>query len=262
MYRYPNEKSFRYKCGLYTQSCGARCSHNHVDGVAATRFLLAAIRQRILAPTIRANLEERIRQLAKLDMAESNHDSDGPRIRAQLKTVERDLERVVRNMAHAATTGQSRAMAPEFDRLIQRQKDLEAELRRHENERPKTRDLEAEVASAMEVVQQLPRLADDGTNLAAIGQLFTDLNARVFCRFQPVRLNKRTVNHLAGGVATFGNAPPPIEPNDGPTDPRRVKGSGKTAPGTVPDSGPAPQDERYPALEGKSLRNVSRGDRI
>ena len=49
MYRQPYNGSFRYACGLYQQSHGAACKHNTVDGVRATRFLLACVRQRVLA---------------------------------------------------------------------------------------------------------------------------------------------------------------------------------------------------------------------
>jgi hypothetical protein len=45
MYRKPYLDSFQYACGLYQQSHGQQCAHNHIDGVTAARFTLSAIRQ-------------------------------------------------------------------------------------------------------------------------------------------------------------------------------------------------------------------------
>jgi hypothetical protein len=61
MYRTPYNGSFRYTCGLYQQSHAAQCKHNHVDGAKAARFVLAAIRQRLLSPAMLARLEQRLR---------------------------------------------------------------------------------------------------------------------------------------------------------------------------------------------------------
>jgi len=57
---------------------------------------------------------------------------------------------------------------------------------------------------------------------------------------------------------TFGDASPPIELYDGPTDRRSVKtdvSSGKVPDETAPNPGQT-------GKEDKSLRNVSRGDKI
>ncbi len=50
LYRQPYGERFRYLCGLYQQSHGAECSHNHVDGLTATRFVLSCVRQHALSP--------------------------------------------------------------------------------------------------------------------------------------------------------------------------------------------------------------------
>lgn len=61
MYRVPYQKTFRYTCGFYQQTHGQQCSHNHVDGPTATRLALAAIRQRLIAPSVRQQVETRLR---------------------------------------------------------------------------------------------------------------------------------------------------------------------------------------------------------
>jgi len=37
------------------------------------------------------------------------------------------------------------------------------------------------------------------------------LNARLFLDFRPVRVKKRVLNKITGGVVTLGNASPPIK---------------------------------------------------
>ena len=65
MYRTPYLNTFVYKCGLYQQSHGTKCSHNHVDGPTATQFALACLRQRVLMPRMREKLCNRLRELAE-----------------------------------------------------------------------------------------------------------------------------------------------------------------------------------------------------
>ena len=36
MYRAPHKDGFRYTCGLYQQSHGQKCEHNHLDGMMAS----------------------------------------------------------------------------------------------------------------------------------------------------------------------------------------------------------------------------------
>ena len=58
MYRQPYGQTFRYLCGLYQQSHGAKCKHNHVDGLTATRFLVGCVRQRVLSPALRGKMAQ------------------------------------------------------------------------------------------------------------------------------------------------------------------------------------------------------------
>ncbi len=62
MYRQPYNGAFRYTCGLYQQSHGQQCRHNHVDGMLATRFTLSCIRQKLL--TLLPQVEQRLQDLA------------------------------------------------------------------------------------------------------------------------------------------------------------------------------------------------------
>jgi hypothetical protein len=116
----------------------------------------------------------------------------------------------------------------------------------------------------MEIIRQLTELTRDGDDLGSARQIFDLLNARLFLGFHPVKVKKRTLNKIAGGVVTFGNAPPPIDVYEGPTARRKIKGSAASVaagPGErhLP---PPPECTIGSGREGKSLGNGNRGDWI
>ena len=118
----------------------------------------------------------------------------------------------------------------------------------------------------MEVVQRLADLVSGSNGLDLAGEAFRLTNARLFLRFQPVQVKKRLLNKVAGGVAVFGAAPDPIEIYRGPTGRRALNYNGSTAtvtaePGKLALPSP-PECTIGSGLEGKSLRSVSRGERI
>lgn len=76
--------------------------------------------------------------------------------------------------------------------------------------------------AALAVLDRLAPLAEESENLAAVGVLFTRLNARLFFRFAPAKRGNRTVNRVSGGVVTFGMTPPPITLYEGPTGRRAL----------------------------------------
>jgi hypothetical protein len=121
MYRQPYGGRFRYLCGLYQQSHGAACRHNWVDGVAATRFLLACVRQRVAAPADRAKLEEKLRAIARRELGPGGSNEALAVQRGELAAVRRQKETAGRNMALATSPEQLRAMQGVFDELVQRE---------------------------------------------------------------------------------------------------------------------------------------------
>ncbi len=115
MYRQPCGGSFRYTCGLYMQSHGARCAHNHLDGPTAVRFLLSCVRQRVLAPRLLAKLEARLTELARQDSAEGTALQELRAKEAALVALKGQREKVERNLALAETPEQYRAVAAQFE---------------------------------------------------------------------------------------------------------------------------------------------------
>ncbi len=87
------------------------------------------------------------------------------------------------------------------------------------------------------------------------------MNVRLFLRFQPMQVKKRVLNKMVSGVVTFGAAPPPVQPYEGPTGRRMVKGPAAGA-AAGPYDLTSPSQPGDPGREGKSLGNVSRGDWI
>src|SRR5207249_334153 len=87
MYRQPYNQRFRYLCGLYQQSHGAECKHNCIDGLLATRFLLSCLRQRILAPSLRAKLVQKLRAIAERELSSQSAEESFARTRAALAEV-------------------------------------------------------------------------------------------------------------------------------------------------------------------------------
>jgi hypothetical protein len=261
MYRTTYSKSFRYKCGLYQQSHGARCDHNHVDGPTAARFILSCIRQHVLSPKRLEMFTRSIKELASADQ-------DNPQINHQLREmqhhlakVETEQELVVQNLARAGTDEQYRAVSEVYDQLNERCESLRAEIATVESRAAQADDVGADsVEMAMEVVRRLPELVGDGNDLKSAKEIFELLNARLFLRFEKVQVKKRKLNKLNGGVVTFGNAPAPINIYQGPTARTKVKDAIVTPlEEQAADGAKLPQD-RGP--EEKSLGNVNRGDWI
>ncbi len=263
MYRQPYQESFRYLCGLYQQSHGAKCKHNYVDGLVATKFLLGCVRQRLLAPTLREKLARKLRAIAERERADARPDAALTGKQAALAVVRAKRKRAGENLGLAEGPEQFRAVAAVFDELKRQEGVLEAEVRHLEQLTGKTGDLDAEVAAALAGLDRLADLAAHPQNLGGIGRLFQQLNARLFLRFTQARLKTRLVNRVASGVVTFGTTPPPVALYEGPTGRRYVKGP--ATPEGVAGSGSHESPGipgSVPGGEGNSLGNVHRGERI
>jgi hypothetical protein len=261
MYRQPYRDSFRYLCGLYQQSSGAKCKHNHVDGLTATRFLLSCVRQRLLAPKLKARLEQKLRAIAEREQRCSRPDADLRAKQGALATVRAKRERAGENLALAEGPEQFRAVAAVFEQLKQQEKALEGEVRQLEQVVGQVSDVDSEVSAALAGLDRMTDLAASPCDLGGVGQLFRELKARMFLRFMEARWKKRVVNKVAGSVVTFGATPPPVALYEGPTGRRHVKGPTAPEGAVVPCSPESPGGPgNVPGGEGDSLGNVRRGD--
>jgi hypothetical protein len=82
------------------------------------------------------------------------------------------------------------------------------------------------VAAAITVAHRLAELAVDPDNFPAVGELFRQVNARLFVRFREVPQGKRRLRKSDSGVVTFGDAAPPHRPLCGNDDRAKDKRSG------------------------------------
>jgi hypothetical protein len=263
LYRQPYQGSFRYLCGLYQQSHGAQCKHNHIDGMLATRFVLGCVRQRLLAPALRARLEQKLRTLAEREGSPGQSESALVAKRSALAAVRGKRDRAGENLALAEGPEQYRAVASVFEELRRQEQALAGEVRRLEQLAGQRNDADGDVAAALRVLDRLGEQASACQDLGSVGQLFGQLQARLFLRFAEVRGQKRAFNKVAGGVVTFGETPAPVPLYEGPTGRRHVQGP------AIPEGVAGPTFPELPQLPGtspgtedNSLGNVHRGDRI
>ena len=168
-------------------------------------------------------------------------------------------------MSLAASQEQYKFMSALFDEKSAAVRKIEREIDEMESRTAKPKSIAAEIEAAMSVIDQLPQLANDPENLAAIGKAFGLVNLRMFLRFKQVQCGKRVLNKLACGSLTFGATPAPISLYDGPTGANRIKSD--VAATVAAGSAGQPDDVGDPrplvsGVEGNSLGNVNRDDRI
>jgi hypothetical protein len=260
MYRVQQGKSFCYKCGLYQQSHGQRCNHNHVEGHAATTFVLSSIRQQLLSPSLLPKLEAKLHELAEHDKGDDASKAairEVNQIRVRISQTESQIERTQRNLALAEGENQFRAVSAVFEELVTQKQTLENDLKAAEINSSQEIDSAADISTAMKDAQFLTELASSDDGLAAAKELFQATDARLFLSFQQVRQGKRELNRLKRGVVVFGNGEDPIEKYSGPTTPDKLK---RKSP-AVRENKKAPPATNSDE-EAKSLRNANRDDRI
>ncbi len=260
MYRTPYGKTFRYSCGAYMQT--QQCDHNHVDGPTATRFVLSCLRQKLVSPSALEKLKRRLRDLAAAERPASPDSNSIAVKQSTLAKVQADLARVQRNLALADNPEQYRAMASVFEELRQQEAALDRQISAANKRPPLAFNADAEVAAALTALDRLGELAADNENLAKIGDAFRLVNVRVFLKFNKVQVKKRALNKQAGGIVTFGDTPPPVPLYAGPTGRRAIEAN-TTATVAAGSGGLVALPNGFGSgREGKSLGNVSRGDRI
>jgi hypothetical protein len=260
MYREPYNGSFRYKCGLYQQSHGQKCHHNHVDGLVATRFALSCVRQKLL--DLMPRVEERLRELALKETIDKGERVAVDDTSKELSRVRDELQTITINMARALNEDQFRAISSQFDQLKAREFSLSERLKEcetKENVDPSKIDIKRitdgfERLLSTSGYNEHPHLACEAIRQA---------NVKLFLKFSPTKVKNRTLNKITSGVITLGDASPPIELYQGPTDRNRVKEPHK--PPAVAKHGESfveSESQIVTNREGESLGNVNRADWI
>jgi hypothetical protein len=218
MYRYPKRKKWCYVCGLYQNSEAKCCRHNMVQGETASRFVLACLRQRVLNPSTLAKLKARLNELATAgqedDPAQRQLEAD----RAELAALRRKVEKVAENMALAESREERDATAAVFRKLKNQEAAIEQRVAAHRPATPQV-DPQHQVEAALGALDRLSQsVAAGDASWAAVGDVFTQTNAKLYLRFAEVEKGRKKFNVPAGGVVTFGSTPPPGPLYTGPTD--------------------------------------------
>jgi hypothetical protein len=226
MYRVPSSGSYRYQCKLYQQSHGKECAHNHIIGPTAARFVLAFLRQFLLAPGILDQLKQRLQEFASRGSTTDQSSSgvaEKKQAHAQLKA---DLTTMTRNMALANTKEQFDAMSRVFDDTDRTRAAIQEEITAAERQTPIHNDTaEGEVEKALSLLDRLPELVGDGADSHAAHEIIKIVDTRLYLRFRPTIVGKRTLNKLVGGVVTAGSVEPPVKLYEGPTSRRKLANS-------------------------------------
>jgi hypothetical protein len=193
MYREPYKGAFRYKCGLYQQSHGRQCRHNHVDGLLATKFALSCVRQKLL--NLMPRIEKRLCELAAMSTAKAPQRSAADSITVELVSVQEELKIVSRNLARAKSDEQYQAISSQFDQLKAREASLLITLAEAKAEQS-AGSVEINVKAIIGGLEKLLALPSDERQLKLAGEAIRQANAKLFLAFRPVTVKKRTLNRM------------------------------------------------------------------
>lgn len=219
MYREPYNGAFRYKCGLYQQSHGQQCRHNHVDGLLATKFTLSCLRQKLLK--LLPQVEQRLRDFAAASAANTPVKTEADGITIELVTLQEELKIVSSNLARAKSDAQYQAVSTQFDQLKAREESLQIKLAEAKATQTSGK-AEINMKAIVGGLEKLLALASDKPKLKLAGEAIQKPNAKLFLMFDQVAVKKRTLNRITGGILTLGDSVPPIEVFKGPTSRDRL----------------------------------------
>jgi hypothetical protein len=170
---------------------------------------------------------------------------------------------VSRNLALADTVEQHRAIAAHFDGFKGQEKALEAEVCALRRQAGEGHSAEAEVAAALALLRRMTEWAAQAKDYVTVGELFRQVNVRLFARFRGVKVKKRVLNKPVGGVVTFGASAPPVEIYSGSTARQKLTNPAASGAAGLGDlASPTVPKPFGPGQEGESFGNVSRGDWI
>ncbi len=219
MYRTSYSGSFRYTCGLYGQSHGAKCGHHHIEGPTAAKLVVSCLVQKVLTPSALLKLRHRLAELAQNESKPVERSSCIAQ--TELEKLKKDQAKIESNMALAENPDQFKVIANAFEKNKKRMDELQQQLVREKrpSERP---GVKAEVDAAIDALVRLPELLSKSDDYSQLTEAFGLVNARLFLGFKETQPKKRIVNKISRGVITFGETTPPILLYQCPTNRRCI----------------------------------------
>ena len=180
-------------------------------------MVLSYPRQRVLTPSAMTKLEARLQEFVALEGVEDMGRSQRESLEAEAKLIERQLELVGRYMALAETPAQREATAVVFGERRSQLAAVRLQIGALVPP-PVSLDPNLEVATALAGLHRLQEPAElAGAGPAAAGDLFGQIDAKLFLRFNATQRSKHKFSNLSGGVQTLGSASPPGPLYQGPT---------------------------------------------
>jgi len=220
MYRDTKVKPYGYSCGLNMHAqC---CARNLVKGDVATRFVLAAIRQRLSAPGMMAKLKAKMVELTTAEAGADRGAAERTQLERELAKAKRDKELSGKNMALAKSEEQYRAVSGVFEECGRAVEKIETRLRSLPAITNR-KDTE-EVETALARLGRLSAMAAEASpEQPGVAELFRQLDAKLYLRFETVQRGRQTKSVPCGGVLAFGATPPPVPLYEGKTQGQFVR---------------------------------------
>jgi hypothetical protein len=264
MYRVPHGDSFKYRCGFHMQSHGAECEHNPVDGPTAVRFAMRMLQDDLLARRLKPKLIARLRELAAAHAVKPASTSNLQSLEAELARTNAELVQFEINLGLAKTESSLDAIARTHEKYLTRKAELQSQIHEMKVVAMPVFDPDAEVRSALAVLDQIEELASDSSRTASFAAMFQLVNLRMAFKFEKQSTSKRATNVVRYGFVAFGNKPLPIKLHQGPTGRKALSKQLmiEAASSAANPGGDSPRpDGTSSGMGGNSLGNVSRGDR-
>ena len=223
MYRKQRRAHWGYACGLNSHSDSQCCEHNLIDGIAATRFVVAASRQLVLSNAVESKLRARLRELAVAEQGVASTSQIRLRTEAQLKIVTGEVAEAKRKM----TLEKDEEIAEAMKSVYKERKAEQGKLQSQLDNLPvavSIVDPETGVEKAFACLQQMRGLVTASEpEMTSVTTLVKVLNANLYVQFHRVAKGRRFLNLPQSGVLTFGKSSPPVPLWEGRTDKIFVK---------------------------------------
>lgn len=208
------------------RSGGHDCHYHAVDTEATLAFVLDVLKQRVQMCGGRTALRQQL-----LERATGDEHPQGQTLNNELELSERhlaglevELKTIGRNLARATDDAIFAVVQGEY-----RDKQAEVERARHQVERLRNEAVETpaltpeeEVDAALQLFDEIERVAIDPAARAEIPQLLGKLNLNLGLRFAETTKGDRTTRVVQSGIMTMG--PHPRSLLQGSGDPRRMCG--------------------------------------
>lgn len=253
----------KYECSRYRQSGGRDCARNVIDAENALEFVLQFLRQRTGLAGGRQQLRHRLLAIAQSqELAAPPVQVDERQLTEErIGVLQQELSVIERNLARANSDEAYKAVETQFNQTRSEINRLQGKLMTLSVSKGAMRSsgTEAQIDAAMQLFDELTRIANDGSARQDIGGVLRRLGLMLRLRFMDNPRGRRPQRIVQGGVIAFGlgESPAGCHSGDGGNgSPGAGDGNGGMEPPDAGNSLPS-ADERH--QEGSSFRIETAG---